>query len=87
MQEAYRVRGSEYIVADMNGDASWSDIPFSSSAKHDINKNMLVEHVQHLIDNIYVSIGNGVYTQCVGIPMGTDCASLLANLFLFHYEL
>ena len=52
MQEAYRVRDSEYIVADMNGDAYWSDIPCSSSTKHNINKNMLVEHVEYLIDNI-----------------------------------
>ena len=43
---------------------------------------MLVEHVEYLIDNICFSIGNGVYRQCVGIPMGTDCAPLLANLFL-----
>ena len=86
MQEAYRVRDSEYIVVDMNGDAYWSDIPCSSSIKHNINKNMLVAHVEYLIDNIYVSIGNGVYRQCVGIPMGTDCAPLLANLFLFYYE-
>ena len=27
-----------------------------------------------------------MYRQCVGIPMGTDCAPLLANLFLFYYE-
>ena len=40
----------------------------------------------YLIDNIYVSVGNKVYRQCVGIPMGTDCAPLLANLFLFSYE-
>ena len=24
--------------------------------------------------------------QTIGIPMGTDCAPQLANLFLFHYE-
>ena len=42
--------------------------------------------MEYLIDNIYVSIGNRVYRQCVGIPMGTDCAPLLANLFLFFYE-
>ena len=42
--------------------------------------------MEYLIDNIYVSIGNRVYRQCVGIPMGTDCAPLLANLFLFYYE-
>ena len=27
-----------------------------------------------------------VYRQTIGIPMGTDCAPQLANLFLFHYE-
>ena len=42
--------------------------------------------MEYLIDNIYVSIGNRVYRQCVGIPMGTDCEPLLANLFLFYYE-
>ena len=42
--------------------------------------------MEDLIDNIYVSIGNRVYRQCVGIPMGTDCAALLANLFLFYYD-
>ena len=42
--------------------------------------------MEYLIDNIYVSIGNRVYRQCVGIPMGTDCAPLLANLCLFYYK-
>ena len=37
--------------------------------------------------NTYSQIyGNGVYRQCIGIPMGTDCAPLAANLFLFYYE-
>ena len=79
----YRVRDSEYIVAGMNGDTYWSGIPCSSSAKHNI---MLVAHMEYLIDNIYVSIGNGVHRQCVEIPMGTNCAPLLANLFIFHHE-
>ena len=42
--------------------------------------------MEYLIDNVYVNVGNKVYRQCVGIPMGTDCAPLLANLFLFFYE-
>ena len=42
--------------------------------------------MEYLIDNIYVSIGNRVYQQCVGIPMCTDCAPLLANLLLFYSE-
>ena len=27
-----------------------------------------------------------LYRQIVGIPMGTNCAPLVANLFLFCYE-
>ena len=27
-----------------------------------------------------------IYRLTIGIPMGTDCAPQLANLFLFHYE-
>ena len=38
------------------------------------------------IDNIFVKFGNTVLRQNVGIPMGTDCAPLLADLFLFSYE-
>ena len=49
-------------------------------------KKALIVYMEYLIDNIYVSIGNKVYRQCVGIPMGTDCAPLVANLFLFYYE-
>ena len=31
-------------------------------------------------------MGYRVFKQTIGIPMGTDCAPLLANLFLFFYE-
>ena len=27
-----------------------------------------------------------MFRQIIGIPMGTDCAPLLANLFLYSYE-
>jgi hypothetical protein len=39
-----------------------------------------------LIDNIYVTFGDAVFRQKIGIPMGTDCAPFLANLFLYSYE-
>ena len=40
----------------------------------------------YLVDNIYVLVGNKVFRQCIGIPMGTDCTPLLANLYLFSFE-
>ena len=39
-----------------------------------------------LIDNISVLIGNSVFRQVVGIPMGTNSAPLLADLFLHTFE-
>ena len=39
-----------------------------------------------LIDNIFVDVGSIVFQQVIGIPMGTDCAPLVADLFLFSFE-
>lgn len=39
-----------------------------------------------LLDNIFVRFGDKVYRQIIGIPMGTNCAPLIADLFLFCYE-
>ena len=39
-----------------------------------------------LIDNIFVVFGGRVFQQTIGIPMGTNCAPLLADLFLYSYE-
>ena len=36
--------------------------------------------------NIYVQFDDMVYQQIVGIPMGTNCAPLIADLFLYCYE-
>ena len=46
----------------------------------------IVKMLDFLIDNIFVVFGGQVYQQTVGIPMGTNCAPLLADLYLFSYE-
>ena len=35
---------------------------------------------------LFVRFGSKLYRQIVGIPMGTYCAPLVADLFLFCYE-
>ena len=42
--------------------------------------------LEFLIDNIFVMFGDQVFQQTIGIPMGTNCAPLLADLFLYSYE-
>ena len=39
--------------------------------------------LEFLIDNIFVFFGGILFQQVVGIPMGTNCAPLLADLFLY----
>ena len=40
----------------------------------------------YLFDNIFIRFGTKLYRQTTGIPMGTNCAPLVADLFLFCYE-
>ena len=46
----------------------------------------MISMLEFLIDNIVVSFGGVLFQQIVGIPMGTNCAPLLANSFLYSYE-
>jgi hypothetical protein len=44
------------------------------------------EALTFLLDNIFVRYGNAIYRQVIGIPMGTNCAPLVADMFLYCYE-
>ena len=46
----------------------------------------MCEALTFLLDNIYIRFGSKLYRQIVGIPMGTNCAPLVADQFLFWYE-
>ena len=46
----------------------------------------LCEAFTFLMENIHVQFDGMVYQQIVGIPMGTNCAPLIADLFLYCYE-
>ena len=35
---------------------------------------------------MFIRFGSKLYRHIVGIPMGTNCAPLIADLFLFCYE-
>ena len=83
IDEAFSVRGAQYISCNSRGKCCWSN-----ERKYDINidKSQLIDMINYLVDNIYVSVGNTIFRQRIGIPMGTDCAPLLANLYLFRLE-
>ena len=39
--------------------------------------------LHYLLDNIFIRFGSKLYRQIVGFPLGTNCAPLVADLFLF----
>ena len=86
IKEAYKVRGAKYIIVDTQGKAHWSITPSSVASCMSVDTNKLIKLLEYLIDNVYIGVGNEVFRQTIGIPMGTDCAPQLANLFLFYYE-
>ena len=42
--------------------------------------------LSYLLDNIYIRFGTKLYRKIVGTPIGTNCAPLVADLFLYCYE-
>ena len=67
-------RNKSYFTSDpLNGDNKYT-------------ANDICKMVEFLVDNIYVRFGGQLFRQMVGIPMGTNCAPLLPDSFLYSYE-
>ena len=46
----------------------------------------MCDALHYLLDNIFIRFASKLYRQIAGIPMGTNCAPLVADLFLYCYE-
>ena len=42
--------------------------------------------IDYIVDNAIFCAGNKAFQQIIGIPMGTDPAPFMANIYLFYYE-
>ena len=59
-----------------------------SKSTHNLSfdKDSLIKAIEFIVDNSYVTFHEKIYRQIIGIPMGTNCAPYLANLFLHVFE-
>ena len=78
-------RRYKYLVINQHHNTGYFVREFSN-AKTKYNEDEIIAMVNFLIDNIFVEFGGQVFQQTIGIPMGTNCAPLLADLFLYSYE-
>ena len=81
----YKNGSRRYKHLVVNGDGTFFTNEETSAGKR-CDETLICKMIDFLIDNIYIKIGNHLFRQCIGIPMGTNCAPLLANLFMYSYE-
>ena len=56
------------------------------ASKSENNEEDIIKMLEFLVDNIFVVFAGTVFQQIIGIPMGTNRAPLLADIFLYSYE-
>ena len=84
IQRAWK-RSKRLHVDLTNRTASWTD---SSSAHSGVfTKQQVIDLLTFCIKNTKIVIGDKVFLQQIGIPMGANYGVVLANLYLFAYEL
>ena len=80
---SYRKYGSKFVVLGYNSTYFSNKI---QKVKTCYSEEQVISMLEFLIDNIFVSFGGTLFQQVVGIPMGVNCAPLLADLFLYSNE-
>ena len=83
VNQCFNESSRKFIKIDKHS-ASWTQS--RGENKLTWNKYQLIHQIKWLIDNIYVVCGDCLFRQVIGIPMGTDCAPFLANLYLYSYK-
>ena len=57
-----------------------------SDSKNKYSEDDIIKMLEFLVDNIIMLFAGKVFRQTVGIPLGTNCAPLLADIFLYSHE-
>ena len=63
---------------------NWCDSPRASTIS--FSEESLVDSIVWLLDNSFFTIGDQLFKQLVGVPIGVDCGPFVANLTLFYFE-
>ena len=84
LERVFSTVNRKYIII-RNNNTFWTDEKTNNKGYY-FTCRSLCSAIDYLINNIFVYFGGKVFRQVIGIPMGTNCAPLLADLFLHTYE-
>ena len=80
----YKMEGKLYFAC--NDKKSFFTSAYHYRGYHLWSCQNVCDALSFLLDNIYIRFGTKLNRQIVGIPMGTNCVPLVADLFFFCYE-
>ena len=80
IERTFQREGSSYLACNDRNAFFTSEKPKKYNAWSCQN---VCDALTFLLDNICIRFGTELYRQVAGIPMGTNCAPLVAVLFLF----
>ena len=83
IERTFQREGSPYLACSDRNAFFTSEKP---KKYHAWSCQNVCDALTFLLDNNFIRFGTKLYRQVVGIPMGTNCAPLVADLFLFCYE-
>ena len=76
--------GTHEQISVSNSGASWDSKKMKAILKFD--RNTTKDAIKYIMDNCHFTFGEKLFRQIVGIPMGSDSAPFMANLFLYYFE-
>ena len=76
--------GTHEQLSLTNSGAKW--VSKSSKTGLIFDRIAIKDAIKYLMGNCYFTFGEKIFRQIIGIPMGSDPAPFMANLFLYHYE-
>ena len=71
-------------ISIYNSGFAWVKNPRESTFRFNVDS--LIESIDFILDNAYFSMGNMIFKQIIGVPIGVNPGPFIANLTLFYYE-
>ena len=83
IERTFNREGSPYLACNDRNAFFTSEKP---KIYHAWSSQNVCDALTFLLDNIFIRFGTKLYRQEVEIPIGTNCALCVADLFLIYYE-
>ena len=86
LEEAFKIKGNDFYIKINKSSATWAKSKPKKTKLKYVQKDEIMGMLEFLLNNIHIKYRDQIFRQIIGVPMGTDCAPDLANLFLFVFE-